>query len=390
MRVIVFGGAGDMGSRAVEDLAHEDGVERLTIADRNVTAATALAARLRDAPARIEVAAVDARDHGALVARMRGYDVAASALGPFYEFEPRLVRAAIEAGVDYASICDDWSAAKAVLDEFDAAARGAGRIVLTGLGASPGLTNVGVRYFANEVDRVRRVDISVYQPLNAGGGEAVLRHMLYVMTGEVPSWREGRTVMLPACSEERVVEFPRFGRVTVWNMGHAEPVTVPRFFPDIEECNFFMGFGVGSGPLVWLARNGVFSRAAVANAVVSVASGIERLMPASALAHGAVRMDIWGEVDGSPVQRMACGIGEMRAVTGLSLAVGTLMLGRKELLTDQGGVYAPEACLRADAFLAAMRAKGIETYADLAMREPVGAPPVADAGQAVPEDHPAP
>jgi hypothetical protein len=33
--------------------------------------------------------------------------VAASALGPFYRFETEFVGAAIEAGVDYTSVCDD-------------------------------------------------------------------------------------------------------------------------------------------------------------------------------------------------------------------------------------------------------------------------------------------
>ena len=39
MQIIVLGGAGDMGSRAVEDLATTEGVRRVTIADRNVPAA---------------------------------------------------------------------------------------------------------------------------------------------------------------------------------------------------------------------------------------------------------------------------------------------------------------------------------------------------------------
>ena len=41
MNLIVLGGAGDMGSRAVEDLARAPGVERVTIADRSKAAASA-------------------------------------------------------------------------------------------------------------------------------------------------------------------------------------------------------------------------------------------------------------------------------------------------------------------------------------------------------------
>ena len=79
MKLIILGGAGDVGSRTVEDLATTRGVERVTICDRNVRAAEAIASRLRGAPAQVDVVGVDADDHRALVAALRGYDVAASA-----------------------------------------------------------------------------------------------------------------------------------------------------------------------------------------------------------------------------------------------------------------------------------------------------------------------
>ncbi len=374
MRIVVFGGAGDMGSQTVEDLAKSDGVERVTIADRNVRAATELAARVGRGGAEVAVAPVDARSHGDLVRAMKGHDVAASALGPFYRFEAPLVRAAIEAGVDYASVCDDYSAAEQVMDEYDGAAREAGRTILTGLGASPGITNVGVRYFADRMDRLRRVRISVYQPLDAGGGEAVLRHMLFIMTGDVAVWRSGRAMRVRACSEERTVEFPRFGEIALWNMGHAEPVTVPRFFPDLEEVSFYMGYGKGARLFVEPARRGLFARPRVADAAVRVLGAVERLLPRGPASPGAIRVDVWGDAGGAEVHRMACGIGEMRPATGLSLSVGTQMLALGQT-TRRGGVLAPEACLDPDAFLDAMRHKGIEAYEDLAMTRPLGTAP---------------
>ncbi|MDH3844378.1 MAG: saccharopine dehydrogenase NADP-binding domain-containing protein, partial [Myxococcales bacterium] len=373
MRVVVFGGAGDVGSRAVEDLTQSDDVELVTIADSNEDAAKALARRVGSGRNQVRVVPVDARVHDELVAAMKGHDVAASALGPFFMFEAPLVRAAIEAGVDYASVCDDWSAAEKVLDDFDEAAKVSGRTILTGLGASPGITNVGVRYFANRLDRVRRVDVSVYQPLNAGGGEAVFRHMLFIMSGEVAVWRDGRAMRVPACSEERTVEFPRFGPLKVWNMGHAEPVTVPRFFPDIEAVNFYMGYGKGSRLFVAPARLGLFANKAVTEATVKLIGRIERLAPDSAPAPGAVRLDVMGEKDGAEVHHMACGIGEMRATTGLSLSIGTQMLARGQTTSVGGGVFGPEACLDPEAFLASLQEKGIEAYEDLAMSRPLGA-----------------
>jgi len=59
----------------------------------------------------------------------------------------------------------------------------------------------------------------------------------------------------------------------------------------------------------------------------------------------------------------------MREATGLALATGTLMLARGELLTQEGGVYAPEGCLDPQKFIAALGEKGIKAYADLEMTQ---------------------
>jgi len=371
MRIIVFGGAGDMGSRAVEDLAAEEGVEKVTIADRDRPAAEKVAAGQRGKRAQVDVRTVDADDSKALVDAMRGYDVVASALGPFYRFEVKLARAAIEAGVDYASICDDWSAAQEVLSELDNPARSAGRTIVTGLGTSPGLSNVVIKYLAGQMDHARRADVSIYQPLNGGGGEAVLKHMMFVVSGDVPAWRQGRQVMAPACSESKLVKFPRFGRIKVWNMGHTEPVTIPRFISGIEECNFFMGFGRGAGLFIWPARMGVFRSDRRIDFVARQLARIERLTSGQEAAPGGLRVDVWGEKDGQEVHRMACGVGRMREATALCLSAGVQMLGRKELSVCDGGAYAPEACLDPETLVSAMRAKGVEAFEDLGMTKPV-------------------
>jgi saccharopine dehydrogenase-like NADP-dependent oxidoreductase len=371
MDIILLGGAGDVGSRAVEDLAAAEGVRRVTIADRNLDAARQIAVRLAGQPAKVDAIQVDAGDHPRLVEALRGYDVAASALGPFHLFEAKLVRAAVEAGVDYASVCDEWEPAGVVIDQFDAPARERGVTILTGLGTSPGLTNVGIRYFAQRLDTVRRADVYVYQPLDAGGGEAVVRHMLHIISGRVVAWRGGQRIMVPACSEELQVAFPHFGPIMVWNMGHSEPETVPRFLPGIEEVNFFMGFGRGSAFFIRPARWGLFASRGLRDGLARLVSLVERVSSDGESAAGAVRVDVWGELHGREVHHIACGIGKMRETTGISLSIGTQMLARKELLTEGGGVYAPEACLDPQTFISRMSTAGIQAYTDLAMTQPI-------------------
>lgn len=371
MRIIVPGGAGDMGSVTVADLAEAEGVEQVTIADRNVAAAEALCTRLSGSRARLDVCEIDANNHSALVEALRGYDLAASALGPFYKFEPKLVRAAIEAGVNYISICDDWIACEQVLNEYDGPAREAGVTVITGMGASPGLTNLLACYLARELDRTERIEIACYQPWSAGGGEAVFRHLLFIISGEIASFQDGEAGHVPACSVEHYVEMPLYGRRRLWNLGHAEPVSLPRFFPDLKSCSFYMGLGTGMGLLVALAKRGLFKGEKRADLALRLLAPFERFMAGAKPGLSSIRVDVWGEVHGEPAHRMACGTGVMRQYTGLPLAAGALFLGRGELSTTGPGVFTPESSLHVDALLPCLKEKGIVGYTDLAMTQPL-------------------
>lgn len=377
MKIIVMGGAGDVGSRCVEDLASTPGVERVTIADANAEVADRVAQSCAGAQAAVDVKIVDANDHGALVDAMKGYDAAASALGPFHRFEAKLVAAAVDAGTCYASVCDEWNAAQEVMDKYGQAARDKGVLVLSGLGTSPGFTNVGIRFLCDQLDEPTEASIYVFQPLNAGGGPAVFKHMFFIMSGKVAVWRDGRLEMIKACSEKRTVEFPEFGRIKVWNMGHAEPVTVPKFIPELKSVNFFMGYGKGAELFVYPSQLNLFDTPKKVDNAVKFVWKIEelanKLFPDQDPAHGAVRVDVWGKKDGKTVRKTLCGLGQMREATGLSLSVGTQMLIKGELRIDksQGGVFAPEGCLDPRKFIVYMKEKGLQGYEDIAMTKPV-------------------
>jgi len=368
MKILVMGGAGDMGSRTVEDLALSAGVERVTIGDRNLAASRKLAARLGGSPAEVTALAVDAMDHPGMVEVMADHDVVASALGPFYLFETRLVRAALKAGVDYISICDDWSAAQDTIIRFDEPARAGGRMVISGCGVSPGMSNVAVRYLAGKLDTARRADIYVYMPMDSGEGEAVTQHTLFIFGTVVPVFRGGATIMLPAGSLQRTVDFPRFGPFKVWNIGHGEPVTVPRHLPELEEVNIMLGMGRGTGIVAFLGRLGIFSTPRriekFARLLMKVSPPVPEIPP-----DGAMRIDVAGEKDGKPATRSLCGTGTMRNATGIALSIGARLLAARQLTVEQGGVYGPEGCFNPEEFLRMMAESGIVAYSDLAMRE---------------------
>ncbi len=367
MKTIVMGGAGDMGSCTVEDLARDPEVTQVTIADRNTVAANALRDRLGETPARVDVVTVDANNPASLAAALRGYDAVASALGPFWKFERPLLQAAIDARVPYASICDDWIACETVIKELHEPARAAGVPCITGIGASPGLTNLMALHLVRGFEKVRRIDVSCFQPWTAGGGEAVVRHLLFIITGEIAAFQGGQVLRQRACTRTEHFDMPGYGRRKLWNLGHPEPVTLHRCAPGVEEVNFFMGFGTGMGLLAALGRSGIFKRPS------AVDTAIKLLHPAPPEKPGdsAIRVDVWGEAAGVQGHRMACGLGAMREGTGLPLAAGAKVLARRALTVQGGGVFAPETCLDPLQFMEWMQAKGVAGFQDVAMTQPL-------------------
>lgn len=379
MKIIVLGGAGDMGSLTVEDLATQPDVELVTIADYNDAAAHGLASKLKSAPARVEVRKVDANDHAQLVAAIGGHDLCASALGPFFKFEPLCVKAAIDARVDYVSICDDWIACERVLNELDAPAKAAGVTAITGMGASPGITNLLAAHLAEGMSSVRRVDVSCYQPWSAGGGEAVLRHLLFIISGEIAAFTGGKAGRAKACSQTATFDMPRYGNRTLWNLGHAEPVSLPRFFEGMQECNFFMGMGTGMGLLVAMANRGWFDTEAKMDRVVRLLTPLEKWITGGTPGLSAIRVDVWGDLEGTETHKMACGTGTMRECTGYALSVGALVHARGQGCAPGPGVYAPENSLPLVPMLDGLRARNVDGFYDTAMTQPLQRPGEAPA-----------
>jgi len=124
MRFVVLGGAGDMGSAIVRDLVNSD-VSEVIIADFNQEKANSICSELNGKKTKLSAQFVDANDHASLVQAIKGADVVANAIGPFYKYGLKTVKAAIEASVPYVDINDDYDATKAAL-ELDDEAKKAG------------------------------------------------------------------------------------------------------------------------------------------------------------------------------------------------------------------------------------------------------------------------
>lgn len=375
MNIVVLGGAGDMGRHIVQDLMdHSDA--QVTIADYRLAAAQRLARRFG---ARAQAVFVDAANRDSLRLALRDADVAVGAVGPFYRFAPKMAWAAIENGVHYVDICDDYGPIE-TLFEFDAVARRQGVTLITGLGWTPGLSNVLARLGADRLDTVDEIRIAWVGGAADSQGLAVIQHVLYAITGDVPTYVDGEWTRVPAMSGREVVTFPDpLGAIEVFHTGHPEPLTIPRTIP-VRTVSV-----KGALTPAWnnrlgalLVRWGLTRTEKRIDALARWIHRIEGVFRAGGIPLSGLRVDVNGERAG---ERVVCSFlvaDKMGRLTGIPAAVGALMLAHGEL--QQPGVYAPEAIIPPEPFLQALAARGIqvieeETRPEAQVAEPPGVEP---------------
>jgi saccharopine dehydrogenase (NAD+, L-lysine-forming) len=162
MKVTALGGCGAMGRATSRELAENDDVDELLIADVDLDAAEAFASEL---PGEVGTAKVDVTDHEALVGVIEDSDVVANALP--YAFNLDVMEACLDADCHYLDLGGLYHKTQEQL-KLDDRFRETGLTAVLGIGASPGLTNVATAKAASHLDRVDEIHIRTGAK---GGGE---------------------------------------------------------------------------------------------------------------------------------------------------------------------------------------------------------------------------
>jgi saccharopine dehydrogenase-like NADP-dependent oxidoreductase len=361
MKIIALGGAGDMCSYAVRDLARQEEVTELMIADYDEDKANALAKELG---AKCKSMKVDANNESELVRACEGYDVAMSGIGPFYKYEYKVAKGVLEAGVPYISICDDYDAAEAVFG-LDEAARKKGLTILTGLGWTPGISNILARMGADKLDDIEEIAVAWGGSASDSEGYAVILHTIHIFTGFVPSFQHGRTKMVQAGGGKEKIRFPEpVGEIFVYDLGHPEPVTIPRF---IKAKNVTLKGGLSEEELnlvgkvlVKLRLTSTVKRKDMIGKVLKFVGPVLFQLGKPENPCSAIRVDITGTKGGTWKHITYGAADHMNALTGIPLAIGALMLGRGDIKAP--GVQAPESCVDPKAFFAELGKRDVKIY----------------------------
>ncbi|MEM3085817.1 MAG: saccharopine dehydrogenase NADP-binding domain-containing protein [Halobacteria archaeon] len=349
-------GCGEMGSIAIKDMAASGVFDTLDVADINLAAAQKVAKEC-GGRTRVVPHAVDVTDRGALVKLMKGHDVCVSAVGPFYRFALPVCEAAIEAKANFVDICDDYDVAMKVLD-LDAKAKKAGITLITGMGGSPGITNLLAKYGASKLDRVDDIHIHCVQSAaDPNGGPAVAYHVFHSMTGTVPTWHGGKIQEVKAfVSGKEVAEFPKpVGALEVFHIGHPEPLTLPKYVPGVKHVCMKLNlnppmvkdmvvqlgnFGLGSSEPMEIRG----TKIAPVDFVVAFLSKMGNdPMLAAFPKESAIRVTVKGEKEGRPTTMAYSGVGRMNEGTGTPMSIAAQMVATGKIAVK--GAVPPEGAV---------------------------------------------
>jgi saccharopine dehydrogenase-like NADP-dependent oxidoreductase len=359
VRLIIIGGAGDMGRVACAATVADPAITSVVIADRDGARAESLARDLGDKASGV---ALDITDDRALRAAVADADIVLNTVGPFYIYGRPVLEAALEAGKHYADIADDWEPTIEML-ALDDVARASGVTAIVGIGASPGMSNLLAAVAHGELDTVERL----YTVWRGGSGipkapanpddvkpAAAIEHWIHNLASPIRIWRGGEFRDSDAL-EELVIDYPGIGSAVVWTCGHPEPITLPRYFPGIKESLNLMF----SRPGLIDAARAVRDRVRSGELTVPEASKEFIMSPGRrgpeagpVPAFPGVFAYAEGTKGGRPA-RVAVSTnhmpeGEMGEATCVPLAIAVGMLARGEISTH--GVLGPEGCIDPWAF----------------------------------------
>jgi len=341
VRIVVLGGAGDMGAETVRDLVKFSKAGEIVIADRNRRAAERLAASLNTD--RVRAQEVDAASHSSLVKVMEGSQVTAGALGPFYRFERPIVEAALEAGSNYVSICDDHDAAESVF-ELDQEARQKGRRILTGLGWTPGLSNMMARLGYEELDKVDSINIYWSGSSGDSKGLAVVLHLIHIFTGQVTSFQNGEFVKVKAGSGKEAVSFPPpLDSINTFHLGHPEPLTLPRTLEGVNEVTLKGGLAKNylNNLAKLLAGLGLTRNRLTKQALGQIIKILIPIFPTDKKKNfSGIRVDVSGTRLNAEKRLVYSAVANMRRLTAIPLSIGTIMMANNQI--SRFGVFSPE------------------------------------------------
>lgn len=240
-RILILGGTGHTGKLIARHLLEQSDAF-VTLAARRVDRARTVADELnrQKAGPRVAVVHADAADAASLRAALRGQDLMVVA-APVTAHAEVVVRAAMEAGVDYLDV--QLSARKlALLQSLASDIKSAGRCFITEAGFHPGLPSALVRHAAAHLDTIESATVVGY--LNMGKdlpySDAVDELIEVFKDYQAQVYKDGRWTEAHSFATRRIDLGGDIGPKRCYSMFFEELRLLPDIYPSLQDLGFFM------------------------------------------------------------------------------------------------------------------------------------------------------
>lgn len=370
MKVLAIGGGGSMGRALIRAIQSFDFVEQVVVAGIDIERAASFVASLKDS--RFSARYLDITDTADMRVAMRDCDVVLNAAGPFFRFGVPVLQAAIDEAKHYCDICDDWQPSLEMLALHEQAVS-QGVMAVVGLGASPGIANmlavkaiqqldqVDTLYSAWRLSNAHNQDDGFFEEGEvAASADAAAVHLVHCLTESIPLLQAGVVKPRLPLAQHRF-NYPGYGPMELWSIGHPEAVTFPREYPSLKNCvNGMLGVGEIVDDLRALAehvRSGAISVDQAAAGLMDNGGRDQRraqLMQREDVNAPGILAYADGLKEGQP-RRVGATLkrvpeGGMSAVTGIPLALFLPLLAQHAIRAT--GVMSPEQAVDPDVFFA--------------------------------------
>ena len=376
MRMLVLG-AGLQGSACTYDLLQNPEVSQVRLADVRFDHLPEFL-KPHSGP-RLIPTTLDVRDREAVIAVMRESDAVMSAI-PYY-FNMALAECAVEAGVHF---CDLGGNTEIVFQQKTLAerAQAKGVTIVPDCGVAPGMVNILAQHGIAQLDRVESVRIYVgglpqepVPPLNY--------QVVYSLEGVLDyyttrSWvlRGGQRTQVTALSEREPIEFgDGVGTLEAFHTAGGLSTMAFRYEGVIPEMEYKTLRYPGHAEIMETIRElGLLDLdpldvkgIKVAPRDVFLAAVGPKLSKPKGRDLLALRVIVRGDKGGRAAEHRfdlvdrydeTHGISAMMRTTGYSLSITGQMQARRQV--GPAGVWTPDECMPAEAYIGELRARGIE------------------------------
>jgi lysine 6-dehydrogenase len=376
MRFVVLG-AGLQGSACAFDLLRNGEVEKVVLADLNITSLPPFLDGYRDDD-RLEIVRLDAGDHDAVAGVLNGADACMNALPYFFNYD--MARLAVAAGAHYSDLGGNTEIVRRQLG-LDEEAKGRGVSVIPDTGLAPGMVNILAGAGIAALDSVDSVRIWVgglpqqpTPPLNY--------QIVYSLEGVLDyyttrSWvlRDGEPTQVDALSEVESIEFPDpVGTLEAFHTAGGLSTMAWDYAGQIPTMEYKTLRYPGHADIMRAVRDlGLLDLDPVMvkgvpvrprDLFIAVVDPKLRMPDSPDLV--ALRVHVAGQADGAPAHvrydlvatfDRETGVSAMERTTGYSLAITGLMQADGRI--DRPGVSTPDRAVPADQYIGELAQRGV-------------------------------